>query len=104
RVECGIVYCIAFADDFAISQFRLFEYKQINNAGSDCMAEPCANRPRLQREAPIRSIEVVQAQGIAEQNGGTAINVLARTNHELGLALATDEIVYLIDAYLGAQA
>ncbi|KAJ2312035.1 phosphoribosylformylglycinamidine synthase [Coemansia sp. RSA 2705] len=99
----------AFADDFAISQFRLFEYKQINNAGSDCMAEPSEltfvhSEPRLQREAPIRSIEVVQAQGIAEQNGGTAINVLARTNHELGLALATDEIVYLIDAYLGAQA
>ncbi|KAJ2370431.1 phosphoribosylformylglycinamidine synthase [Coemansia sp. RSA 2610] len=53
---------------------------------------------------PIRNIEAAQLQGGAEQNEGTAIDVLARTNHKLGLALATDEIAYLIDEYLGAQA
>ncbi|KAJ1848429.1 phosphoribosylformylglycinamidine synthase [Coemansia sp. RSA 2708] len=104
HVECGIVYCIAFADDLAIPQFWLFEYKQINNTKSDRMAEPCTNRPRPLREAPIRSIEAAQAQGIAEQNEGMTINVLARTNHELGLALATDEIAYLVDVYLDMQA
>ncbi|KAJ2382912.1 phosphoribosylformylglycinamidine synthase, partial [Coemansia sp. RSA 2611] len=62
------------------------------------------SEPRPLREAPIRSIDVVQVQGIAEQTEGTAASVLARTNRELGLALATDEIAYLIDAYLGAQA
>ncbi|KAJ2327904.1 phosphoribosylformylglycinamidine synthase, partial [Coemansia sp. RSA 2702] len=53
---------------------------------------------------PIRNIKAAQLQGIAEQNEGMTINVLARTNHELGLVVATDEIAYLIDAYLGAQA
>ncbi|KAJ2728417.1 phosphoribosylformylglycinamidine synthase, partial [Coemansia sp. Cherry 401B] len=101
RVECGIVYCIAFADDLAIPQFWLFEYKQINNTKSDRMDEP-SDGDELAR--PIRSIEAAQAQVIAEQNEGTAINVLARTNHELGLALATDEIAYLVDLYLDMQA
>ncbi|KAJ2318647.1 phosphoribosylformylglycinamidine synthase, partial [Coemansia sp. Cherry 401B] len=32
------------------------------------------------------------------------INVLARTNHELGLVLATNEIAYLVDVYLDMQA
>ncbi|KAJ2310488.1 phosphoribosylformylglycinamidine synthase [Coemansia sp. RSA 2705] len=62
------------------------------------------SEPRPLREAPIRNIDVVQVQGIAEQTEGTAASVLARANRELGLALATDEIAYLIDAYLGAQA
>ncbi|KAJ2386401.1 phosphoribosylformylglycinamidine synthase, partial [Coemansia sp. RSA 2611] len=53
---------------------------------------------------PIRNIEAAQAQGGAEQTEGTAASVLARVNRELRLALATDEIAYLIDAYLGAQA
>ncbi|KAJ1849930.1 phosphoribosylformylglycinamidine synthase, partial [Coemansia sp. RSA 2708] len=109
RVECGVVYRMAFADDLAIPQFRLSEHMQINNVESD--------RPRLQREAPIhdsadgdelarpiRNIEATQAQGIAEQIEGTAINVLARANHKLGLALATDEIAYVVDAYLDMQA
>ncbi|KAJ2328570.1 phosphoribosylformylglycinamidine synthase, partial [Coemansia sp. RSA 2702] len=107
RVECGIVYCIAFADDLVIPQFRPLEYKQIINAGPDRMAEPSLiiahSEPRPLREAPIRNIDVVQVQGGAEQNEGTAINVLAQANRELGLTLAIDEITYLVDAYLGAQ-
>ncbi|KAJ2307211.1 phosphoribosylformylglycinamidine synthase, partial [Coemansia sp. RSA 2706] len=91
-----------------IPQFRPLEYKQIINAGPDRMAEPSLiiahSEPRPLREAPIRNIDVVQVQGIAEQTEGTAASVLARANRELGLALATDEIAYLIDAYLGAQA
>ncbi|KAJ2737888.1 hypothetical protein H4R23_001525 [Coemansia sp. Cherry 401B] len=75
------------------------------------------SEPWLQREAPIhnsadgdelarpiRNIGATQAQGIAEQIEGTAINVLARANHKLGLALATDKIAYLVDVYLNAQA
>ncbi|KAJ2318459.1 hypothetical protein IWW52_002547, partial [Coemansia sp. RSA 2704] len=46
RAKCEIVYCIAYADDLAIPQFRLSVYKQINNAESDRMAEPCTNRVR----------------------------------------------------------
>ncbi|KAJ2735510.1 hypothetical protein H4R23_002191 [Coemansia sp. Cherry 401B] len=46
-----IVYCIAFVDDFTIPQFRPLEHKQIIDAGSNRMAEPCTNRPL--REAPI---------------------------------------------------
>ncbi|KAJ2308039.1 phosphoribosylformylglycinamidine synthase, partial [Coemansia sp. RSA 2704] len=122
RAKCEIVYCIAFADDLAIPQFRPLEHKQIINAGSNRMAEPSAltfvhSEPQPQREAPIhdsadgdelappiRIIEAAQIQGGAEQNEGTAINVLARTNHKLKLALATDAIAYLVDVYLGAQA
>ncbi|KAJ2739846.1 phosphoribosylformylglycinamidine synthase [Coemansia sp. Cherry 401B] len=129
RVERGVVYRITFADDFAIPQFRLSEHKQIINAGSDRMTEalyescPAAalifahSEPRPLREVPIRdsdgsdelarpirNIEAAQAQGGAEQTEGTAASVLARANRELGLALATDEIAYLVDAYLGAQA
>ncbi|KAJ2730297.1 hypothetical protein H4R23_003369, partial [Coemansia sp. Cherry 401B] len=40
RAKCEIVYCIAFADDLVIPQFRLSVYKQLNNAGSNRMAEP----------------------------------------------------------------
>ncbi|KAJ2284731.1 hypothetical protein IWW55_007465, partial [Coemansia sp. RSA 2706] len=79
-----------------IPQFRPLEYKQIINAGPDRMAEPSLiiahSEPRPLREAPIRNIDVVQVQGIAEQTEGTAASVLARANRELGLALATDEI------------
>ncbi|KAJ2307700.1 hypothetical protein IWW55_000827 [Coemansia sp. RSA 2706] len=53
---------------------------------------------------PIRNIKAAQLQGIAEQNEGMTINVLARTNHELGLVVATDEIAYVVDAYLDMQA
>ncbi|KAJ2310591.1 phosphoribosylformylglycinamidine synthase [Coemansia sp. RSA 2705] len=115
RAKCEIVYCIAFAEDFTIPQFRPLEHKQIINAGSNRMAEPCTNRPL--REAPIhdsadgdelarpiRNIKAAQLQGIAEQNEGMTINVLARTNHELGLVVATDEIAYVVDAYLDMQA
>ncbi|KAJ2311433.1 hypothetical protein IWW54_002642 [Coemansia sp. RSA 2705] len=41
----------AFVDDFTIPQFRPLEHKQIIDAGSNRMAEPCTNRPL--REAPI---------------------------------------------------
>ncbi|KAJ1826148.1 phosphoribosylformylglycinamidine synthase [Coemansia sp. RSA 2708] len=53
---------------------------------------------------PIRNIKAAKLQCIAEQNEDMTINVLARTNRELGLVLATDEIAYLIDAYLDMQA
>ncbi|KAJ2385185.1 phosphoribosylformylglycinamidine synthase, partial [Coemansia sp. RSA 2611] len=59
--------------------------------------------PRPLREVLIRNIESAQTQGGTEQNEGTAINVLAQANRELGLTLAIDEITYLVDAYLGAQ-
>ncbi|KAJ2324431.1 phosphoribosylformylglycinamidine synthase [Coemansia sp. RSA 2702] len=81
------------------------------------MAEPCMSRPRPLCEAPIhdsadsdelarpvRNIEAVQAQGGAEQTEGTAASVLARANRELGLALATDKVAYLVDTYLDMQA
>ncbi|KAJ2738305.1 hypothetical protein H4R23_001238 [Coemansia sp. Cherry 401B] len=91
-----------------IPQFRPLEYKQIINAGPDRMAEPSAliiahSEPRPLREVLIRNIESAQTQGGTEQNEGTAINVLAQANRELGLTLAIDEITYLVDAYLGAQ-
>ncbi|KAJ2327822.1 phosphoribosylformylglycinamidine synthase [Coemansia sp. RSA 2702] len=84
--EYGVVYCIMFVDDFTIPQFRPPECKQIINTGSDRMAEP------------------LQAQGGAEQTEGTAASVLAWANRELGLALATDKVAYLVDTYLDMQA
>ncbi|KAJ2305929.1 phosphoribosylformylglycinamidine synthase [Coemansia sp. RSA 2706] len=53
---------------------------------------------------PVRNIEAVQAQGGAEQTEGTAASVLAWANRELGLALATDKVAYLVDTYLDMQA
>ncbi|KAJ2325524.1 phosphoribosylformylglycinamidine synthase, partial [Coemansia sp. RSA 2702] len=100
RVECGVVYCMAFADNLVISLFRLPDHMQINNVESDRMAEPYGS-DKLAR--PVRNIEAAQAQGGAEQTEGTAASVLARVNRELGLTLVTDEIVYLVDTYLGAQ-
>ncbi|KAJ2302228.1 phosphoribosylformylglycinamidine synthase [Coemansia sp. RSA 2706] len=112
RVECGVVYCMAFADNLVISLFRLPDHMQINNVESDRMAEPCTNRCEVpicdsdgsdKLARPVRNIEAAQAQGGAEQTEGTAASVLARVNRELGLTLVTDEIVYLVDTYLGAQ-
>ncbi|KAJ2313180.1 phosphoribosylformylglycinamidine synthase [Coemansia sp. RSA 2704] len=115
RAKRKIVYCIAFVDDFTIPQFRPLEHKHIINAGSNRMAEPCTNRPL--REAPIhdsadgdelarpiRNIKAAQLQGIAEKNKSATFSVLVWANRELGLVLATDEIAYLIDAYLDMQA
>ncbi|KAJ1847970.1 hypothetical protein LPJ70_001264 [Coemansia sp. RSA 2708] len=101
RVECGVVYYMAFADDLAIPQFRLSENMQINNVESDRIIETlyesspavvlifAHSEPRPLRKVPIRgsadsdelarlirNIEEMQAQGIAEQNEGSAINVL----------------------------
>ncbi|KAJ1848759.1 phosphoribosylformylglycinamidine synthase [Coemansia sp. RSA 2706] len=108
RVERSVVYRITFDDDFAIPQFRLSEHKQLNNAESDRMAEPSLifahSETQPQCEVPIRNIEATQAQGGAEKNKSATFSVLVWANRELGLTLAADEIAYLIDAYLGAQA
>ncbi|KAJ2306097.1 phosphoribosylformylglycinamidine synthase [Coemansia sp. RSA 2705] len=53
---------------------------------------------------PIRNIKAAQLQGIAEKNKSATFSVLVWANRELGLVLATDEIAYLIDAYLDMQA
>ncbi|KAI8319485.1 phosphoribosylformylglycinamidin [Martensiomyces pterosporus] len=59
----------------------------------------------------IRSIEesakeLLQSGGPADQQQQEqrAIALLSRANRELGLALADDEIAYLVSAYLGSQA
>ncbi|KAJ1847942.1 phosphoribosylformylglycinamidine synthase [Coemansia sp. RSA 2708] len=103
RMECGIVYCIEFDDDLAIPQFRLSEHKQLNNAESDRMAEPCTTRA-TELAQPIRNIEATQAQGGAEKNKSATFSVLVWANRELGLTLAADEIAYLVDVYLDTQA
>ncbi|KAJ1846310.1 phosphoribosylformylglycinamidine synthase, partial [Coemansia sp. RSA 2708] len=100
-VERSVVSRITFDDDFAIPQFRLSEHKHIINTGSGRMAEPYDSN-ELAR--PIYSIEATQTQDSAKQNEVMMVDVLAQTNHELGLALATGEIAYLVDVYLGAQA
>ncbi|KAJ2646863.1 phosphoribosylformylglycinamidine synthase [Coemansia sp. RSA 1250] len=132
RVERGIVYCITFADGFEIPQVKLSEHHQIVNAGSDRMTEavyeacPPASlifaqaEPRPLREVPIRDstadqelarpISNIEAAARQDESGSAvattdaAVAVLARANRELGLALAADEIAYLVDAYLGSQA
>ncbi|KAJ2722079.1 phosphoribosylformylglycinamidine synthase [Coemansia sp. Cherry 401B] len=101
RAKRKIVYCIAFVDDFTIPQFRPLEHKHIINAGSNRMAEP-SDGDELAR--PIRNIKAAQLQGIAEKNKSATFSVLVWANRELGLVLATDEIAYLIDAYLDMQA
>ncbi|KAJ1826927.1 phosphoribosylformylglycinamidine synthase, partial [Coemansia sp. RSA 2708] len=122
RVERGVVYCITFADNQVIPLFRLSEHMQIINAESDRIIETlyesspavvlifAHSEPRPLREVPIRgsadsdelarlirNIEEMQAQVIAEQTEGTAASVLAQANRKLGLALATDEIVYRVN-------
>ncbi|KAJ2357146.1 phosphoribosylformylglycinamidine synthase, partial [Coemansia sp. RSA 2618] len=126
RVERGVVYRIAFAEGFAIPQVRLSEHRQIVDAGSDRMTEavyeacpapaqifdhtgvrPLREVPicdgdeagRLAR--PIRSIEAAQGPaGAGAVDHGSAAQLLARANRELGLALAQDEIAYLVGAYV----
>ncbi|KAJ2738103.1 phosphoribosylformylglycinamidine synthase [Coemansia sp. Cherry 401B] len=126
RVERGVVYCITFADNQVIPLFRLSEHMQIINAESDRIIETlyesspavvlifAHSEPRPLREVPIRgsadsdelarlirNIEEMQAQVIAEQTEGTAASVLAQANRKLGLALATDEIVYRVNGTAG---
>ncbi|KAJ2308421.1 hypothetical protein IWW54_004078, partial [Coemansia sp. RSA 2705] len=85
--------CLAAALIFAHSEPRpLCEAPIHDSADSDELARP------------VRNIEAVQAQGGAEQTEGTAASVLARANRELGLALATDKVAYLVDTYLDMQA
>ncbi|KAJ2768218.1 phosphoribosylformylglycinamidine synthase, partial [Coemansia nantahalensis] len=56
---------------------------------------------------PIASIEAAGGSGDASpasSDASAAAALLVRANSELGLALASDEIAYLVDAFVGAQA
>ncbi|KAJ2554394.1 phosphoribosylformylglycinamidine synthase, partial [Coemansia sp. RSA 1933] len=129
RVERGTVYAIEFAADFPVPSYKLSEHKEIVDAGSDRMTEavyegcPEASlifgqaQPRPLRAVPIRSasdaeqlvediqsIEQLQPVAGAGQTADAAALLLSRANRELGLALAEDEIAYLVQAFLGQQA
>ncbi|KAJ2712130.1 phosphoribosylformylglycinamidine synthase, partial [Coemansia spiralis] len=134
RVERGIVYRIEFAPDFEIPAYQLAEHHQIIKASSDRMTEdlyaacPAPEaifahaKPRPLRAVPIRKaaaetsgselavpITSIEASGGSSDAAHTssataAAALLARANSELGLALASDEIAYLVDAFVGAQA
>ncbi|KAJ2391013.1 hypothetical protein H4S02_001549 [Coemansia sp. RSA 2611] len=82
--------------------FALYELDDAPQPLREAPIHDSADGDELAR--PIRNIKAAQLQGIAEQNEGMTINVLARTNHELGLVVATDEIAYVVDAYLDMQA
>ncbi|KAJ2261817.1 phosphoribosylformylglycinamidine synthase [Coemansia sp. RSA 376] len=124
RVERGTVYQLSFADGFKPG-FKLSEHKQIIEAGSDRMTEavyegcPPASavfakvtEPRPLRAVgihegerlvePITRIEMkAQVAGDKTEQRRRGIDLLSQANRELGLALASDEISYLVDAFLG---
>ncbi|KAJ2211883.1 phosphoribosylformylglycinamidine synthase [Coemansia sp. RSA 1813] len=132
RVERGVVYRIEFSEGFAIPTYPLSEQKEIINAGSDRMTEAVyegcpeaslifgQSQPRPLRAVPIRNasgqlVEDIQCiekdplqPGSAEGDSGElkarAVALLTRANRELGLALADDEITYLVGAFLGQHA
>ncbi|KAJ2831900.1 phosphoribosylformylglycinamidine synthase [Coemansia furcata] len=125
RVERGVVYRLAFAEGFAMPEYRLSEHKQIIEAASDRMTEavyeacPPASAvfAHVAEGRPLRAvgihageklveaiakIEAAKAQGDdAEEQRRKGIELLGQANRELGLALAEDEIAYLVAAFLG---
>ncbi|KAI7821265.1 phosphoribosylformylglycinamidin [Kickxella alabastrina] len=104
RVERGVVYRIAFNEAYKITIEHLAADKRIIDAGSDRMTEilyggcpPAASIFQQASARPLRAVPIQQQQT-------RAVALLTRANRELGLALAEDEIAYLVAAFLGQHA
>ncbi|KAJ2411376.1 phosphoribosylformylglycinamidine synthase, partial [Coemansia sp. RSA 2530] len=123
RVERGVVYRLEFAKGLA-PDFKLSEHRLVIEAGSDRMTETlydqCPEAHEVFAHAakgrPLRAVGIhageklvepivrIEAKGSSEGGVGQrrkGIELLSRANAELGLALAGDEIEYLVDAFLG---
>ncbi|KAJ1958279.1 phosphoribosylformylglycinamidine synthase, partial [Linderina pennispora] len=127
RVERGTVYQIEFDLD-VVDNVDVMANSDLANAISDRMTEtlydgcPAATvvfeqaPPRKLRQVPVRGaeashvveeIESIEAAATAATEIAStqqAIELLSRANREQGLALADDEIAYLVEAYMGAHA
>ncbi|KAJ2057522.1 phosphoribosylformylglycinamidine synthase [Coemansia sp. S146] len=124
RVERGTVYQLSFAEGFK-PDFKLSEHKQIIEAGSDRMTEavyeacPPASAvfAKVTEPRPLRAVGIHEGERLVEpisritmkaraagdktEQRRKGIDLLSQANRELGLALASDEISYLVDAFLG---
>ncbi|KAJ2440263.1 phosphoribosylformylglycinamidine synthase, partial [Coemansia sp. RSA 2424] len=126
RVERGVVFRLTFAPGFAVPEYKLSEHKQIIEAGSDRMTEavyescppPSAVFAHVTEARPLRAVGVHTGAGIhaiariaatkeeatsSSSSREAAVALLRSANRELGLALADDEIAYLVDAFQGKR-
>ncbi|KAJ1951514.1 phosphoribosylformylglycinamidine synthase [Linderina macrospora] len=132
RVERGTVYRIEFDLD-VVDNINVAGNADLANMISDRMTEALYDAcppasvvfeqspPRALRQVPVHGakvagedVEEIQSIEDAAKAVGTAaveieskqqaIALLSRANKEQGLALAEDEITYLVEAYMGAHA
>ncbi|KAJ2744215.1 phosphoribosylformylglycinamidine synthase [Coemansia sp. BCRC 34301] len=106
RVERGTVFYLKFAEGFVLPTFKLSEHRQVIEAGSDRMTESvyegCPPASAVFAHTEMRPLRFVQIHD--EKQGSSkkrAVELLAQANRDLGLALADDEIAYLVDAFVG---
>ncbi|TFK61649.1 phosphoribosylformylglycinamidin [Pluteus cervinus] len=104
RLERGIAFVFEVADNGDVSQSdvdliahlihdRMTQVVQLTLPHEDLLFSH--NQPR-----PLKSVDL---QGGSDTSGEDARERLVRANKELGLALASDEIDYLIDAFISGS-
>ncbi|OCB88403.1 phosphoribosylformylglycinamidin [Sanghuangporus baumii] len=102
RIERGIVYLVETADgaEISINELRSFSHLIHDRMTQVAQLEPPEESLCFQHQTPrpLRTIDLLSHR----ENASAA---LSRANQELGLALSSDEIQYLVDAYVsGAEA
>ncbi|KAH8119142.1 phosphoribosylformylglycinamidin [Phellopilus nigrolimitatus] len=100
RIERGIVYFIGTKDDRAITDDDLRSFSQLIHDRMTQVAQlaPPEEFSCFQHhvQKPLRTIDL-------QSRKDQALATLSAANRELGLALAGDEIRYLVDAYVSGE-
>ncbi|KAL5507453.1 ADE6 [Sanghuangporus vaninii] len=102
RIERGIVYLIETADgaEISLNELQSFSHLIHDRMTQVAQLEPPEESLCFQHQTP-RPLRTIDLSSHRED----ASAALFRANQELGLALSSDEIQYLVDAYVsGAEA
>ena len=101
RLERGVLYTITTSDSTLLKQE---EWQKIGHLLYDRMTQSIQNTPPVQEEVFVaqdpRPLRTIHLANLSEE---AAREVLRVANIELGLALAEDEISYLIKAYVSGE-
>ncbi|KAI5119854.1 hypothetical protein M0805_000688 [Coniferiporia weirii] len=100
RIERGIVYIIETKDGRIITDIDLHSFSQVIHDRMTQIAQliPPAESLCFQQHAQ-RPLRIIDLQSRKDH----ALGTLSAANRELGLALAQDEIQYLVDAYVAGD-
>lgn len=100
RIERGIVYHVTTATAQTLSDDDIRSFSQsIHDRMTQVVQSSPPEEEKCFQHQEQRSLRTVDLLSRKED----ALNVLAKANQKLGLALAEDEIKYLVDAYITGE-